>query len=159
MWYVWLQSVTGDWTVTMRQSSLALYWFRFLNFCLIKQNFVWCGVPQQMWASQPDQLFHLWWLPNCPPIFNLLGQRKNSHTVSYKDANFYCILRKSGGGGGRYLKIDKYCYFMHSGWACKALVSTLIPGSQKLIQSLLLETLAGWCGRQLLNITVFSSQG
>lgn len=98
MWYVWLQSVTGDWTVTMRQSSLALYWFRFLNFCLIKQNFVWCGVPQQMWASQPDQLFHLWWLPNCPPIFNLLGQRKNSHTVSYKDANFYCILRKSGGG-------------------------------------------------------------
>lgn len=145
MWYVWLQSITVDWTVIVRQSSWALYWFCFLNLCLIKQKFMWCGVPQQVLASQPDQLSHLWWLPNCPLFFNLLGQRKNSHTVSYKDANLLYFKKK--GQKKRYLKIDKYCYFMHSGWACKALVSTLIPGSQKLIQSLLLETLAGWCGR------------
>lgn len=41
-----------------------------------------------------------------------------------------------------YLKTAKYCFYMHSGWAWKALVFTLFPSHQEIIKSLLLGILA-----------------
>lgn len=145
--YGLLCSIAVDWTVVMRQSSWALYWFCFLNLCLIKQIHVGWSFSTNVSIIARSAVSSVV-TSQLLTVFNLLGQKKKFSYCQLERCWFIVFyLKKKKRGGGICQKIDKYCYFIFSGWACKALVFTLIPSSQKLIQSLLLETWIGWCGR------------
>lgn len=100
--YGLLCSIAVDWTVVMRQSSWALYWFCFLNLCLIKQIHVGWSFSTNVSIIARSAVSSVV-TSQLLTVFNLLGQKKKFSYCQLERCWFIVFYLKKKKKGGRYL--------------------------------------------------------